>query len=102
MSAPNKFGSNRIKAQIAMLIGPTGEPVGPGNPSQAVLYVNGEPVSVSNPLPITGGGGGGINWVTPPATATSSGTAGQVAYDDSYFYVCTATNVWNRTPLSSW
>jgi hypothetical protein len=40
--------------------------------------------------------------VTAPSTASSAGTAGQVAYDTSYFYVCTATNTWKRTALSTW
>lgn len=40
--------------------------------------------------------------VAAPATATSTGAAGQIAYDSSYFYVCTATNTWRRATLSSW
>ncbi len=39
---------------------------------------------------------------TVPATATSTGVAGQRAYDSSYLYICTSTNTWKRTPLSSW
>lgn len=46
--------------------------------------------------------GTGIQWVTPPTSASDPGTAGDVAYDESYFYVCTATDTWARTPLSSW
>jgi len=37
-----------------------------------------------------------------PANATSTGYAGQMAYDGSFLYVCTATNTWVRTPLASW
>jgi hypothetical protein len=40
--------------------------------------------------------------VAAPATASSTGTAGQIAYDASYFYVCTATDTWKRTALSTW
>lgn len=40
--------------------------------------------------------------VAAPATATSTGTAGQIAYDASFFYVCTATNTWRRAALSTW
>lgn len=39
---------------------------------------------------------------TVPATATSTGSAGQIAYDTNFFYVCVATNTWRRTALSSW
>jgi hypothetical protein len=41
-------------------------------------------------------------WVAAPATATSTGTAGQIAYASGYFYVCVATNTWKRIALSSW
>ncbi len=37
-----------------------------------------------------------------PASASASGTAGQIAYDSSYFYVCTATNTWKRAAISTW
>jgi hypothetical protein len=42
------------------------------------------------------------NLVSAPATASSTGTAGQVAYDASYFYVCTGTNTWKRVAISTW
>lgn len=38
----------------------------------------------------------------PPATAGAAGTRGDIAWDDSYFYVCTADNTWKRASLSSW
>jgi len=37
-----------------------------------------------------------------PASATSSGTAGQIAYDSSFIYICTATSVWKRVAIGSW
>lgn len=40
--------------------------------------------------------------VTVPLSATASGTAGQVAYDASYLYVCTATNTWKRVAIAAW
>jgi hypothetical protein len=40
--------------------------------------------------------------VATPSTATSTGIAGQVSWDASYFYVCTATNTWVRTALATW
>lgn len=39
---------------------------------------------------------------TAPSTATSTGVAGQTACDTNYLYVCTATNTWKRTALSTW
>ena len=49
-----------------------------------------------------GGGSGNINWVAVPASASASGTAGQVAYDGEYFYICVATNTWIRAAMSDW
>jgi hypothetical protein len=37
-----------------------------------------------------------------PATATSTGTAGQITYDTNFIYVCTATNTWKRAALTTW
>jgi len=37
---------------------------------------------------------------TAPATATATGTAGEIRVTASYIYVCTATNIWVRTALS--
>jgi hypothetical protein len=37
-----------------------------------------------------------------PASASASGTAGQIAWDTNYLYVCTATNTWKRTDLNTW
>jgi hypothetical protein len=39
---------------------------------------------------------------TAPATASSSGTAGDIRYDADYIYVCTATNTWKRAALATW
>jgi hypothetical protein len=48
------------------------------------------------------GGGSGLTWSSVPASATATGTAGQIAYDGYRFYVCTATNTWRRTPLNGY
>ena len=32
-----------------------------------------------------------------PATLTSTGTTGDIAYDANYLYMCTATNTWKKT-----
>jgi len=37
-----------------------------------------------------------------PASATATGSPGQVAYDASYIYVCVAANTWVRAPLTTW
>jgi len=40
--------------------------------------------------------------VAAPATATSAGSPGQIAYDATHFYVCIASNSWVRATLASW
>ena len=41
------------------------------------------------------------DWVTAPASKTATGAAGQIAKDDNYFYICTATNTWKRSILAT-
>jgi len=36
-----------------------------------------------------------------PASAAASGVAGTIVWDSNYIYVCTATNTWKRTALST-
>lgn len=66
--------------------------------------------------PITGGIGvsvsssmvasfipGGFTIVSnPPASATATGTTGQVTWDANFIYVCVATNTWRRTAIATW
>jgi hypothetical protein len=39
---------------------------------------------------------------TPPATASSTGTAGTVVADSDYIYVCIAANTWKRSAITTW
>ena len=41
-------------------------------------------------------------FTTAPASATSSGEPGQMAFDAGYLYICVALNTWRRVALSSW
>jgi len=43
----------------------------------------------------------GVLWQAAPATPTSTGTVNQIAFDEDYFYICTATNTWRRAPLAT-
>lgn len=38
----------------------------------------------------------------PPVNASDTGTQGQVTWDDTYIYVCIATNTWKRTEITTW
>jgi len=37
-----------------------------------------------------------------PASASASGTEGQITWDDDYIYVCTGANEWKRAALTTW
>jgi hypothetical protein len=37
-----------------------------------------------------------------PATSNAVGAVGQIAWDNSYVYVCVATNTWKRASLATW
>lgn len=37
-----------------------------------------------------------------PASASATGTAGDVAWDADYIYVCTATDTWKRVAIATW
>lgn len=43
-----------------------------------------------------------INSAKTPASAAATGTTGQVCWDASYIYVCTATNTWKRAAIATW
>jgi hypothetical protein len=51
---------------------------------------------------VAAAGGGGLSWSSVPASPTASGTAGEIAYDGSYFYCATAADTWRRSALSTW
>jgi len=36
------------------------------------------------------------------STSSSTGNAGDIAWDSSYVYVCVATNTWKRASLTTW
>lgn len=37
-----------------------------------------------------------------PATATSTGSAGEIVVAGGFLYVCTATNTWVRSAIATW
>ena len=37
-----------------------------------------------------------------PATSSSTGVAGQIAWDSGYVYICVATNTWKRAAITTW
>jgi hypothetical protein len=56
-------------------------------------------VNVTGQLAVTGDT---IIATETPASASASGTAGQVAWDADYIYICTATDTWKRVAIATW
>lgn len=46
----------------------------------------------------------GINVKTPktPASATATGTQGDICWDTNYVYICVAANTWKRSAIATW
>lgn len=57
---------------------------------------------------LTQDGSGNLQWSSSlvnanvPGSNSATGTAGQIAFDSGFVYVCVATNTWKRAALSSW
>ena len=43
-----------------------------------------------------------IDTAKTPSSATDTGTTGQIAWDADYVYVCTATDTWKRSAITTW
>jgi hypothetical protein len=54
----------------------------------ALLQVNGDRIRVAT--------------AKTPASATDTGTAGEICWDADYIYVCVATDSWKRTAIAAW
>lgn len=43
-----------------------------------------------------------VSTAKTPSSASDTGTAGDIAWDTSFIYVCTATNTWKRVAIATW
>ena len=81
-----RYDGSTATADIAIS---TAGNVGIGTPSpSALLDVNSNTVR--------------IRTARTPASAAAAGNAGDICWDADYIYVCTATNTWKRTAISTW
>lgn len=58
------------------------------NTGGALFQVNGDRIRVAT--------------AKTPASATDTGSAGEICWDANYIYVCTATNTWKRSAIATW
>ena len=63
------------------------------NPFQNRLTVNEVAADVTGEVTLEG---------AAPASATATGTAGDIRYDADYIYICVATNTWKRSAITTW
>lgn len=68
------------------------------NPSGGAVDVGGD-LEVGDDLTVIGDT---ILATKTPASASATGTTGQIAWDADYIYICTATNTWKRVAISTW
>jgi hypothetical protein len=69
-------------------------------------------IGVENDTGLLKVGNGSDNWndisysselfVAAPEAADDPGIAGQIAWDEDYFYVCVDDDVWKRVELTTW
>ena len=96
-------GSAATVASHATTLGAAEATAGAGNtPGSIALYnANGHIAKAATVADISGHTVQGTSIVGPyrsaPATATSSGVAGEIRADVNYIYVCVGTNLWRRT-----
>jgi hypothetical protein len=72
----------RIDSSGRLLVGTSSDSGG------ALLQVNGDRVRIAT--------------AKTPASASDTGTTGEICWDANYVYVCTATNTWKRSAISTW
>jgi hypothetical protein len=72
----------RIDSSGRLLVGTASDSGG------ALLQVNGNRIRIAT--------------AKTPSSASDTGTTGEICWDANYIYVCTATNTWKRTAISTW
>jgi hypothetical protein len=72
----------RIDSSGRLLVGTSSDSGG------ALFQVNGDRIRVGT--------------AKTPASATATGTTGEICWDADYIYICTATNTWKRTAIATW
>jgi len=70
-------------------------PISPAGPGQFMATDGGSPEQTLQWVDAASG-------AATPASTSSAGRAGQIAYDDDFIYVCWGTNSWKRAALSTW
>ena len=98
--------TNSISSQTGeVTINTTMDITGDVNVSLANITVGNGNLTVSSALSTSGFVKGRLiidNSLNPPASTSSNGVTGQVAFDAAYIYVCIGTNTWKRANLNSW
>jgi len=72
-----------------------------GNGTSATARSNALSVDALGNL-VVGGTTLRISSTKTPASATDTGSAGMLAWDANYIYVCTATDTWKRMAITTW
>jgi hypothetical protein len=75
--------------------------LGPGNYEYVRLEYDGSNFRIRSATPATASANGMFPAIGTPASSSASCQAGQIQFDASYLYACTASNTWKRSAWSS-
>jgi len=73
-----------------------------GSGALQIKYNNSTKLTTTNTGTLTDGQMDIAALNTAPASASAAGTLGEIRYTADYIYVCTATDTWKRSALSTW
>jgi hypothetical protein len=60
------------------------------------------PSAASNNVVLNADGTVRLPVSSTPASASATGSAGEIRWDGTYIYICTATNTWRRILHATW
>ena len=110
-----QYGNNAYRVKAVPVSGYLTKDILPTNTTYYTLFagvgnVDNVPTANSNNVVKSGGVKSAIDAVaaklpkaaTAPASATSTGTKGDIIITEGYLYVCVNTNTWRRVAIETW
>jgi hypothetical protein len=80
-------GTKTINIGTGSTTNPSTIDIGSGTPANSKVTLNGTVI---------------LSRTATPASATAAGVQGTISWDANYIYICTATNTWKRTAITTW
>lgn len=93
---------NSIKSSVSFAVGTNGSyPISFSTNTLARMTIRADGAVEINRLIVNSNY---MNIILPktPASASATGSEGDICWNSSYIYVCVATNTWKRVPITTW